>query len=146
VAGFPLENFFARSEFFICLWSLNWNHLETSTSARTSGLRRRLIAQYLRRQIFRTASGSKLVIVFKVSMCLSQFARRPPNVDNLITRVLPSKTSYTNSCVTSVLTGTSLMTPCEWNFDLDKPRQKFHHSLKEHHKISNIPKFRCEML
>jgi hypothetical protein len=29
------------------------------------------------------------------------------------------------------------------NFDLNK----FHHSLKEHHKISNIqPKFRCEML
>jgi hypothetical protein len=26
------------------------------------------------------------------------------------------------------------------------PGQKFHHSLKEHHKISNIPKFRCEML
>ena len=32
------------------------------------------------------------------------------------------------------------------NFDLDKSRQKFHHSLKEPHKISNIPKFRCEML
>jgi hypothetical protein len=32
------------------------------------------------------------------------------------------------------------------NFDLHKSRQKFHHSLKEHHKISNIPKFRCEML
>jgi valyl-tRNA synthetase len=27
-----------------------------------------------------------------------------------------------------------------------KSRQKFHHSLKEHHQISNIPKFRCEML
>ena len=34
----------------------------------------------------------------------------------------------------------------EQNFDLDKSRQKFHHSLKEHHKISNIPKFRCKML
>jgi hypothetical protein len=34
--------------------------------------------------------------------------------------------------------------PNEQNFDLDKSRQKFHHSLKEHHKISNIPKFRCE--
>jgi hypothetical protein len=32
------------------------------------------------------------------------------------------------------------------NFDLNKSRQKFHHSLKEHRKISNIPKFRCEML
>ena len=32
------------------------------------------------------------------------------------------------------------------NFDLNKSRQKFHHSLKEHHKISNIPKFRCKML
>ena len=36
--------------------------------------------------------------------------------------------------------------PNEQNFDLDKCRQTFHHSLKEHHKISNIPKFRCEML
>jgi hypothetical protein len=36
--------------------------------------------------------------------------------------------------------------PNEQNFDLDKSRQKFHHSLKEHHKISNIPKFCCEML
>jgi hypothetical protein len=36
--------------------------------------------------------------------------------------------------------------PNEQNFDQDKSRQKFYHSLKEHHKISNIPKFRCEML
>ena len=28
--------------------------------------------------------------------------------------------------------------------NLNKSRQTFHHSLKEHHKISNIPKFRCE--
>ena len=32
------------------------------------------------------------------------------------------------------------------NFDLNKSRQEFHHSLKDHHNISNIPKFRCEML
>jgi hypothetical protein len=32
------------------------------------------------------------------------------------------------------------------NFDLNKSRQKFHHSLKEPHKISIIAKFRCEML
>jgi hypothetical protein len=38
------------------------------------------------------------------------------------------------------------LSPFEWNFDLDKSGQKFHHCLKEHHKISNIPKFRCEML
>ena len=36
--------------------------------------------------------------------------------------------------------------PINQNFDLNKSGQKFHHSLKEHHKISNIPKFRCEML
>ena len=36
--------------------------------------------------------------------------------------------------------------PNEQNFDLDKSRQTFYHSLKEHHKISNIPKFRCKML
>jgi hypothetical protein len=36
--------------------------------------------------------------------------------------------------------------PNKQNFDLDKSRHKFHHSLKEHHKISNIPTFRCEML
>jgi hypothetical protein len=33
--------------------------------------------------------------------------------------------------------------PNEQNFDLDK---KFHHRLKEHGKISNVLKFRCEML
>jgi hypothetical protein len=38
------------------------------------------------------------------------------------------------------------LSPFKWNFDLDKSGKKFHHSLKEHHKISNIPKFRCEML
>jgi hypothetical protein len=36
--------------------------------------------------------------------------------------------------------------PNEQNFDLDKSRQKFYHGLKDHHKISNIPKFCCEML
>jgi hypothetical protein len=36
--------------------------------------------------------------------------------------------------------------PNEQHFDLDKSGQTFHHSLKEHHKISTIPKFRCEML
>jgi hypothetical protein len=36
--------------------------------------------------------------------------------------------------------------PNEQNFDLDKSRKKFHHSLKEHYKISNIPKFHCKML
>jgi hypothetical protein len=36
--------------------------------------------------------------------------------------------------------------PNEQNFDLDKSRQKCYHGLKERHKISNIPKFRCEML
>jgi hypothetical protein len=36
--------------------------------------------------------------------------------------------------------------PINQNFELNKSGQKFHHSLKEHHKISNIPKFRCEML
>ena len=34
----------------------------------------------------------------------------------------------------------------EQNFDLDKSRQKCNHDLKEHHKISDIPTFRCEML
>jgi hypothetical protein len=39
------------------------------------------------------------------------------------------------------------LSPFEWNFDICKSAgQKFHHSLKEHHKISTIPKFRCEML
>ena len=36
--------------------------------------------------------------------------------------------------------------PINQNFELNKSRQKFHHSLKEHHKISNIPKFRCKIL
>jgi hypothetical protein len=36
--------------------------------------------------------------------------------------------------------------PINQNFELNKSWQKFHHNLKEHHKISNIPKFRCKML
>jgi hypothetical protein len=36
--------------------------------------------------------------------------------------------------------------PKEQNFYLDKSRQNFYHGLKEHYKISNISKFRCEML
>ena len=36
--------------------------------------------------------------------------------------------------------------PINQNFELNKSRQKFHHSLKEHQKISNITKFRCKML
>ena len=36
--------------------------------------------------------------------------------------------------------------PINQNFELNKSRQKFHNSLKEHHKISNVPKFRCKML
>jgi hypothetical protein len=38
------------------------------------------------------------------------------------------------------------LSPYKWYFDLDKSGEKFHHILKEHHKISNIPKFRCKML
>jgi hypothetical protein len=38
------------------------------------------------------------------------------------------------------------LSPFKWNFDLDKSGQKFHHGLKEHHKISNIPNFRCKIL
>ena len=38
------------------------------------------------------------------------------------------------------------LSPYNQNFDLGKSRQIIHHSLKEHDKISNIAKFRCEML
>jgi hypothetical protein len=38
------------------------------------------------------------------------------------------------------------LSPFKWNFDLDKPGQNLHHSLKEHYKINNILKFRCEIL
>jgi hypothetical protein len=36
--------------------------------------------------------------------------------------------------------------PINQNFELNKSRQKFHHILKEHHKISSIPKFRFKMM
>ena len=36
--------------------------------------------------------------------------------------------------------------PINQYFELNKSRQTFHHSLKEPHKISNIPKFHCKML
>ena len=38
------------------------------------------------------------------------------------------------------------LSPFNQGFYLHKSRQKFHYSLKEHHKISNIAKFRCKML
>jgi hypothetical protein len=34
----------------------------------------------------------------------------------------------------------------EQNFDLDKSRQKFYHSLKEHHKMSKLVKFRTSFV
>jgi hypothetical protein len=47
----------------------------------------------------------------------------------------------------SRLNGAVQITASQTNYHtLDKSRQKFHHSLNEHQKISNIPKFRCEML
>ena len=60
-------------------------------------------------------------------------------------------TSYGTSFVTSLPRGKRKIlsmdhSPINQNFELNKSRQKFHHSLKEHHKISNIPKFRCKML
>jgi hypothetical protein len=60
--------------------------------------------------------------------------------------VLLSLFPPTALCVAAWFTLAIDLSPYEWNFDLDKSGQKFHHSLKEHHKISNIPKFRCEML
>jgi hypothetical protein len=58
-------------------------------------------------------------------------------------------TTYTDTATPSkIYTGRHLMdhSPINQNFELNKSRQKFHHSLKEHLKISNIPKFRCKML
>ena len=49
--------------------------------------------------------------------------------------------TYRNRCVSLID-----LSPYNQNFDLGKSRQIFHHSLKEHDKISNIAKFRCEML
>ena len=56
------------------------------------------------------------------------------------------RTSLRSSRPTSELDNVMDLFPNEQNFDLDKSRQEFHHSFKEHHKISNIPKFRCKML
>ena len=53
-----------------------------------------------------------------------------------------SGTSFFFSCVRQEMDHS----PINQNFELNKSRQKFHHSLKEHHKISNIPKIRCKML
>jgi hypothetical protein len=53
---------------------------------------------------------------------------------------------FTKVFCKSRLSTTIDLSPYEWNLDQDMPGQKFHHSLKEHHKISNIQKFRCEIL
>jgi hypothetical protein len=57
--------------------------------------------------------------------------------------------SYADGVYTTVIKVKTLTmdhSPINQNFDLNKSKQNFHHSMKEHHKISNIPKFRCEML
>jgi hypothetical protein len=50
-----------------------------------------------------------------------------------ILNYLPSEVSYLDRLVH--------LSPFAWNFDLDKSGQKFHHSLKEHHKISIFRSF-----
>ena len=53
---------------------------------------------------------------------------------------------YPESAITASIFEWTIPQLINQNFELNKSRQKFHHSLKEHHKISNIPKFRCKML
>jgi hypothetical protein len=59
--------------------------------------------------------------------------------------LLKSNHTYTSLLqMNQVSTDSMDLLPYEQNFDLDKSRQN--HGLKEHHKISNIPTFRCEIL
>jgi hypothetical protein len=60
--------------------------------------------------------------------------------------VEPSALSSETPDVTEKQSEAMDQSPINQNFDLNKSRQKFHHSLKEHQKISNIPTFRCKML
>jgi hypothetical protein len=72
----------------------------------------------------------------------------------IITIIITTTTIRSIIIITIIMTNLPLIItnsamdlfPNKQNFDLDKFRQTFHHSLKEHHKISNIPKFRCELL
>jgi hypothetical protein len=61
-----------------------------------------------------------------------EFKGKPVNVDVSLEKVERVSNLTEND--------TQLMDqlPNEQNFDLDKSRQKFHHCLKKHHKISNI--------
>ena len=38
------------------------------------------------------------------------------------------------------------LSPFRQNFEKNRNRQKYHHTLKEHPTFTNIAKFRCEML
>ena len=38
------------------------------------------------------------------------------------------------------------LSPFKQNFEKNRNRQKYHHSLKEHPKFTKIAKFGCEML
>jgi hypothetical protein len=75
--------------------------------------------------------------VFKFNKAYMQYRRLCKYAIYRLCKYLSENTTYL--CAMDLF-------PNEQNFDLDKSIQKFHHSLKEHHKISNIPKFRCEML
>ena len=78
----------------------------------------------------------------------------PPNAENQFMRVPQDKymqvvgepINLTKLKTHSVICIANGLFPNEQNFGLDNSRQNVHYSLKEHHKISNIPKFRCEML
>ena len=73
----------------------------------------------------------------------SEFTGKTPRVHTGFLGNMRTINSYAKQCKVRVRMD---LFPNEQNFDLDKSKQTFHHSLKEHHKISNMSKFRCEML
>jgi hypothetical protein len=94
-------------------------------------------------KLYRTLWEVCAVVKIAPSMCAERAARNTVTVLQRIKEYSLMPGTIPNSI--SIWSQIDL-SPFEWNFDLDKSGQKFHHSLKERHKISNIPKFRREML
>ena len=90
-------------------------------------------------QIFRRKKNFK---VENFQLLTMTFSKNVLSVEIFLER----KWAFKDDWSVAVFVYAMVHSPINQNFELNKSRQKFHHSLKEHHKISNIPKFRCKML
>ena len=119
---------------------------------RTQAISPLALTNYARKNLTTCQQANSIVLVVE-SMGNANIVKFLTTTKGFFTTKIILKIEF-SSVGGSFLKTTSMdLFPNEENFDLDKSRQKFHHSLKEHHKISNIPTFRhkfvakcCKML